>query len=34
MGARARRIAEDRFDRRKVTREFDAMLSTVVLGAA
>jgi colanic acid biosynthesis glycosyl transferase WcaI len=29
MGARARRVAEDRFDRHKVTREFEAMLASV-----
>jgi colanic acid biosynthesis glycosyl transferase WcaI len=34
MGIRARRVAEDRFDRRKVTREFDAMLSGVAAGSA
>ena len=34
MGARARRVAVDRFDRHKVTREFDAMLTRVAVGAA
>ncbi len=34
MGSRARRVALDRFDRRKVTREFDAMLTRVAVGAA
>ncbi|HUA32233.1 MAG TPA: glycosyltransferase family 4 protein [Candidatus Binataceae bacterium] len=34
MGARARRVAVDRFDRHKVTREFDAMLTRVAVGPA